>query len=465
MSQPDTNEPQPADVDASPDSSETASALAARLGDQVVTPEGPGWADAVRAWNTTVQQSPLAVVTPRTVDDLREVLRIAADDGSRVALQRTGHGASSDLRGTVLVRPTAFDTIEIDADARTARLGAGVLWGQVARALRGTGLVAAFGSSPTTSVAGYLLAGGLSLFSRAHGLSARSLRAVEILTADGELRRVDDADGDLIWALRGAGGSLGAVTAVEIDLHPVDEIYGGQLLFAPDDAGRVLDILLTESAEAGDDFSAMITLAAFPEDDAVAPLLQGQRLLSLDAFGFDRNAEHTRAMDRIRLARQPLIDGGFGRLDLSQVHRVVNELASPTPTSDWSRLGTVGTTTADELVELFLAPEGEDLVTVQVRVLGGALTAGDPHPGIAGAIDDPHLVIARGFAGSELTDAAFSRLGRTITPGGDVRTVATFLGAGQTYADAYAPTSIDRLERVKAEVDPGELFQGNRAIR
>ena len=67
---------------------------------------------------------------------------------------------------------------------------------------------------------------------RKHGLQANALTAVEIVTADGELRRIDhDNETDLFWAVRGGGGNYGVVTALEFELFPAPEIYAGALFF------------------------------------------------------------------------------------------------------------------------------------------------------------------------------------------------------------------------------------------
>ena len=74
---------------------------------------------------------------------------------------------------------------------------------------------------------------------RKHGLQANALTAVEIVTADGELRRIDhDNETDLFWAVRGGGGNYGVVTALEFDLFPAPEIYAGALFFPFERAAR-----------------------------------------------------------------------------------------------------------------------------------------------------------------------------------------------------------------------------------
>ncbi len=76
---------------------------------------------------------------------------------------------------------------------------------------------------------------------RKHGLQANALTAVEIVTADGELRRIDhDNETDLFWAVRGGGGNYGVVTALEFELFPAPEIYAGALFFPFERAPEVM---------------------------------------------------------------------------------------------------------------------------------------------------------------------------------------------------------------------------------
>ncbi len=74
---------------------------------------------------------------------------------------------------------------------------------------------------------------------RKHGLQSNALTAVEIVTADGELRRIDhDNETDLFWAVRGGGGNFGVVTALEFELFPAPELYAGSLFFPFERARR-----------------------------------------------------------------------------------------------------------------------------------------------------------------------------------------------------------------------------------
>ena len=158
-----------------------------------------------------------------SADDVAETVRYAAEHGLRVAPQSTGHNAGpiDGLEDALLVRTDDLQEISIDVAARRARVGSGVRWGEVADRASEAGLAPLSGSSRDVGIAGYSLGGGMGWLGRKHGLQANALTAVEIVTADGELRRIDhDNETDLFWAVRGGGGNYGVVTALEFELFP-----------------------------------------------------------------------------------------------------------------------------------------------------------------------------------------------------------------------------------------------------
>ena len=121
------------------------------------------------------------------------------------------------------------------------RVGAGVKWEKVAPQLSDHGLAGLHGSSPDVGIAGYSLGGGMGWLARKYGLQTNSVTAIELVTADGEFRRVTaENEPDLFWALRGGGGNFGVVTAIEFAVYPVEELYAGALFFPFERAAEVL---------------------------------------------------------------------------------------------------------------------------------------------------------------------------------------------------------------------------------
>uniref|UniRef100_UPI0013C36320 FAD-binding oxidoreductase n=1 Tax=Allorhizocola rhizosphaerae TaxID=1872709 RepID=UPI0013C36320 len=219
---------------------------------RVTLPGDAEFAEASQPWNLAVdQRGVLAVVEAADRDDVAALVRYARTAGVPIAPQATGHGASGSAIGAILLRTNQLGGVEIDAAARTARVGAGVKWGEVLAAASPHGLTGLAGSSPVVGVVGFTLGGGLSWFSRKFGLAADSVRAFEVVDAEGAFARVTaESDQELFWALRGGGGDYAIVTALEFDLHPAPSLYGGRVLWPVDRAAAVLDVYREVTASA-----------------------------------------------------------------------------------------------------------------------------------------------------------------------------------------------------------------------
>lgn len=448
-------------------------ALGGILEGSVFLPDDPGW-DEVRApWNRAVDQRPAAVVLPRSVRDLRQVILAAREAGLGVTVQPRGHGAADDLAGQILVRTSAFDEVTVNVVGRFARVGAGVSWGALLNRLDGTGLIALAGSNPDVSVAGYLLSGGHSWFSRWKGLAAHSIRAVELLDATGVLRRVTvDSDPDLLWGLRGAGGLFGMVTALEIDLYSAPDLFGGKILFPAESAEVVFraaaDILL----DAPPELSLFLGLINLPDAEEVPEILRGRSFTQVDSV-FVGTAAAGEALLAPLVSIAPVIANLCREFSIGQLGEVSGEPQDPAAALDWSRTVTdLDDGTIANLAEAFRTASYAGLTNLQLRPLGGLIS--DPvigADGAAGHIDAGFLL----FAGAVLPPGGpvpppadrhlvFQPLEDTLQAVGVPRTVPSFLAAGQDLSLALAPQDVQRLGEIKARVDPENLFRSNRPL-
>ena len=183
----------------------------------------------------------------------------------------------------MLVKTSGIGGVEIDAERRIARVGAGVLWEDVVDAAAPHGLIALHGSSPNVGVTGYSLGGGMGWLARSHGLQANSVTAIELVTADGEIVRTDaQHDPELFWALRGGGGNFGIVTALEFRLYPLREIYAGFMLWDWTEAERVLTAYAQWAADAPDHVTTSFRIMQFPPIEDVPEPLRGRSVLMID---------------------------------------------------------------------------------------------------------------------------------------------------------------------------------------
>ncbi|GAA2648960.1 FAD-dependent oxidoreductase [Streptomyces vastus] len=121
---------------------------------------------------------------------MRAAVQFAVSRDLAVAVQSTGHGVTVLDEGGVLISTKRMADVTVDPQGRYARIEAGARWEQVVACAEPHGLVPPSGSAGHVGVAGYTLAGGMGLLAREFGYAADHVRALDVVTADGELRHV-----------------------------------------------------------------------------------------------------------------------------------------------------------------------------------------------------------------------------------------------------------------------------------
>ncbi|WP_440107136.1 FAD-binding oxidoreductase [Streptosporangium sp. H16] len=412
-----------------------------------------GFERAGRAWNLAVDQPVLAVVEAEDADDVAALVTWARLAGLSVAAQPLGHGASGDVEGVILLRTGRLGGVEIRPERRTARVGAGVRWNEVLAAAGPHGLTGLAGSSPGPSVVGYTLGGGLSWFGRRHGFAADSVRAFDVVGADGARATVDAAsDAELFWALRGGGGDFALVTAVEFDLHPAPRLYGGRVLWPADRAPRVLRAFREITADAPGELSVWFDLLHFP---GAAPMV------AVDVTFLGETGE---AQDLLR--RLDKIDGVIsdsrGPLPVAELGSICAEPLAP---GAGRNRGELLTDLDDAVAATLLAAPIEPLLSVQIRHLGGALSRPAEDGGACGHLAEPYLLAMFGLTPSpEAADAVRARqdgITDALVPRTSGRKPYTSLSPGERAAAAFPGDVLARLRDVKRSRDPRGLIRAN----
>ena len=443
--------------------------LEAVLPGQVLRRGGTGWDAARRGWTLSVDQQPLAVVTVEDPEDVVAAVMCAGRHGLTVSAQPVGHGATTALDGTVLLRTGALQDLDIDVERRVARVGAGVKWGTLLAALEPTGLIALAGSSPDPSVVGFTLGGGLSWFSRAHGLCAHSTVAFDLVDAEGVRRRVSAvSDPDLFWALRGGGGDFGVVLAVEIALQDAGPVLGGRLMWPVEMARPVLQAFRRITAQAPDELSMWAHLFRFPPLPELPDLLRGRAFVSVDLTFLGSQTDLDMLLAPLRQLPVLVLDT-VGPVPFSQLGGIAAEPVDPMPTQEYSELlHGLDAPTVDRLVDAAGAGVDLPLAVVQIRHLGGALARATAEDGPNGAVEAEYSVFCLGVPVSpglpEAIDAAFGRVRAALADQRTGRTFFNFLGAESDLGPAFTAPARDRLRRVKAESDPAGRFRSNRPV-
>ena len=441
--------------------------LTTRIDGSATVPGDEGWDEARRAWNLAADQRPTAVAIPENVGDVVEIVEFARDAGLRVAPQGTGHGAMAmgDLDGTILVKLHRLRSVSIDAEARIARAGAGTIWIDVVQAAAEHGLAALAGSSPDVGVVGYTLGGGLSWLGRKHGIGANHVTAVEVVTADGRLRRVDrDEQPDLFWALRGGGGNFGVVTAIEFRLFELSEVYAGILWFPIDRAGEILAEWRAWSDGLPDETTSVGRILQLPPLDEIPEPVRGKSFVVVEVVHAGGEDEGRELVAPLR-ALGPVMDT-VDRMPIEGLSHMHMDPEHPVPGSgDGIALDDVDADTIDAVVS---STVGAPILSVELRQLGGEIGRSRPEHGAAASFDAPFIMYAVGMAPTPAAraavDSALGALRAALQPWEAAHTYLNFAETRRDPRTLWTETSHRRLSRIKEAVDPQNVIRSNHEL-
>jgi FAD/FMN-containing dehydrogenase len=440
-----------------------AQTLRGLCGGAVHLPGDPAYDEARLPWNLQAESRPAAVVYPALPAEVASVVRAAREAGLKVAPQGTGHGApplAGQLGDAVLLRTSAMTELRIDPDRRVARVGAGVLWGDVTARAGVHGLSALHTTSPGVGVVGSSLGGGLSWYSRHSGLQCSALTAVELVLADGRfVRATDDRDADLMWAARGGGGGFGVVTALEFDLLPVREAYGGMLAWDWGRADTVLRAWRDWAAEAPEEVTTVARLLRAPDEPWLPAAVRGRSLVVLDGAVLG-DADRARTLLAPLRALGPEIDT-FDHRSTAELADLHLEPEEPTAVyADSVLVDDLPDEAIDALVAGSAPERGTGLLFLELRQLGGALARPATRPGVLDRMEGGFLALGVGLdegAGWPAVRARMARLLGTLRAWDSGSTYLLMADAADERG-AWSQQTARRLAEVRATADPQGLF-------
>ena len=447
--------------------------LRSRFTGRVITAADGDYDQARSVWNGAIDAHPAVIARCAGAHAVAAAAGFAQDAGLEISVRGGAHnfGGAAVGDGGLTIDLSALYQVTVDPGARTARVGGGATLAQLDAATQAHGLATPGGTVSHTGIGGLTLGGGFGWLTPQFGLSCDNLLSAQVVTAAGQVVRASaDQHPDLFWALRGGGGNFGVVTEFEFQLHPVGPLAQLGLFFWDLEDGQAA-LTLAQQVTAGlpPRMGALIAGLNAPP----APFVPEQHhfrpgyALIVAAFGAD--AEHARLADQIRSALPPLFEF-ITPIPYTGLQQIIDE-AVP-----WGILAYEKALYLDAL-----SPEVISIITAQMQrkqspmsqllavPMGGAFCqvpdeatafGGSRAPGVmvnaAAIAPEPGLLAAdRDWARQVWQDLL------PYAPGtGSYVNFMTDYEADRVRA-TYGPDKYERLARIKAQYDPGNVFHRN----
>lgn len=203
------------------------SSLQRKFRGDLLRPGDGGYEEARTIWNGMFTRVPGLIARCADVSDVQSAVRAAAEAGILTAVRCGGHSLAGfgTCDGGLVIDLSKMRQVNVDANARRARIAGGCLLGSVDTATQKEGLVFPSGVVSHTGASGLILGGGTGWLARRFGLSCDNVEGFTLVPADGSVVHANATENpDLFWALRGGGGNFGVVTEFEVKLHSLTSV-------------------------------------------------------------------------------------------------------------------------------------------------------------------------------------------------------------------------------------------------
>jgi FAD/FMN-containing dehydrogenase len=444
--------------------------LRSEFKDRVIAPGDPDYYKARTVFYGGFDKHPAAIIKVVDANEVSRVVNLAREHGLELAIRSGGHSTAghSVCEGGIVVDLSNMKDLQIDVESRTAWAETGLTAGEVTTALGAHGLAIGFGDTGSVGIGGITLGGGVGYLVRKYGLTIDSLLAAEMVTADGQIRHVDEqTHPDLFWAIRGGGGNFGVVTRFKFRLHEVPSVVGGMLILPA--TPQTIAGFIEESEAAPEELSGIGNVMTAPPMPFLPAEVHGKLIIMAFLVYAGETEAGERALAPFRALATPYAD-----MLKSMTYA---EIYPPEEGGDYHPVAASFTMFMDridqsiaELILERLQTSSASMAVAQIRVLGGAM-ARVPADATAFAHRQSKIMvnIAALYAKPEekATHEAWVADAASALLQSDRGAYVNFLTeeGEERIRAAYPGSTWERLAAIKARYDPTNLFHLNQNIQ
>ena len=286
--------------------------LRAAVTGEVLVDQDPGYDAARTVWNGAIDRRPAVVVRPVQAADVGAAIAFARLHDLEVAVRGGAHGASGTAvnEGGLVIDLSEMREVTVDPVGRRCLVGGGATLADRDTTTQKHALAVTGGIVGHTGVGGLTLGGGMGWLTRKQGLSVDNLLSAEVVVADGRVLQASrEENQDLFWAIRGGGGNFGVVTKFEFMLHPVGPLVDFGLFFWPLEHGEAMLRLARDLfADLSRDVNIIMAGLNAPPEPFVPQDHWFRPGYALLVTGFGPTEQHSAVADRIREQLPPLFE-------------------------------------------------------------------------------------------------------------------------------------------------------------
>lgn len=278
----------------------------------VLLPPDKEYEDTRKVWNGMIDRKPSMIAKCSDTEDIQIALKFADKHKMRVSVRGGGHHvAGSAVRDNgMMIDLSEMKNIHVDLQNKTVSTEPGVTWGELDTQTQKYGYSVPGGAVSTTGVAGLTLGGGLGWLRRKYGLSCDNLLSAEMVTAKGEVLKVDqNSHPDLFWAIKGGGGGFGIVSSFRFKLHAVGPEVMVCLVFYPaSETNKILKFYRDRAPSLADEVSSFLIYGTTPPAEPFPEKDHGKEYILFAGMHAGTTEEGEKVFQPFREISQPMLD-------------------------------------------------------------------------------------------------------------------------------------------------------------